>query len=122
MSTRYSICYAACMAGGLLVCSAACARDRSGAEIYNNICSTCHENGDFDAPKLNDFSAWKPRLAKGKSVLYQSTFQGIGANMPARNEYESHLSDREVYDAVNYMVKRAVQYSRDTALVASTSQ
>lgn len=122
MSSRYSICYAICMVGGLSVCSAACARDRSGAEIYNSICSSCHENGDFDAPKLNDFDAWKPRLAKGKRVLYQSAIKGLGNNMPARNEYEGQLSDREVYDTVNYMAKKTMQYSTDSQLMASTRQ
>ncbi|MBH1969902.1 cytochrome c5 family protein [Moraxellaceae bacterium AER2_44_116] len=118
MSLRYSICYAVCIVG-LSVCSAVCAKERSGAEIYENICSNCHENGDFDAPKLKDFSAWKPRLAKGKRVLYQSAFKGLGDNMPARNEYEGHLSNREIYDTVNYMVKKTVQYSSSHELVAS---
>ncbi len=120
MCSRYSICYAVCIAVGLSVCTVAGARDRSGVEIYNDICSSCHENGDFAAPKLNDFAAWKPRLATGKRALYQSAFKGLGDNMPARNEYESHLSDREIYDAVNFMVKKAEQYSSDTDLVASS--
>lgn len=81
------------------------AKERSGEEIYKDICSTCHENGDLNAPKFGDVDAWKPRLAKGKKALYKSTFEGVGQSMPARNQYESALSDREVYNSVNYMLK-----------------
>ena len=119
MSSHYFICYVVSIAIGISVCSVVCAKERTGAEIYNNICSSCHENGDFNAPKLKDFAAWKPRLAKGKSVLYQSAFNGLGDNMPARNQYEGYLSNREIYDSVNYMVQKVVQYSSNTELVAS---
>ena len=122
MSSLHAIGYASCLVFGLTVGSAASARERSGAEIYHDICSSCHQHGAFDAPKLDDFSAWQPRLAKGKKGLYQSAVNGVGDNMPARDQYESRLSDREVKNAVNYMLKQTRQYRTDTRLLASGCQ
>lgn len=114
--------YSLCLILTLSVCGTCYAKERSGAQIYKDICSSCHENGDFDAPRLKDFSAWQLRLAKGKKELYQSAFNGFGDNMPARDQYEGHLTDKEIYAAVNYMLKKTMQYSNNRELIASTGQ
>ena len=48
---------------GLLACSLAAyaAPDRSGEQIYNSACATCHATGVANAPKVHDQAAWEAR-------------------------------------------------------------
>ena len=122
MFSHHFICYSFCLTLTLFLSSASYAKERSGAKIYQDICSSCHENGDFDAPRLKDISAWQTRLTKGKQELYKSAFNGLGDNMPARDQYEGHITDKEIYSAVNYMLKKTIQYSNNKEWIASTGQ
>jgi cytochrome c5 len=62
--------------------SIAVAKERSGKEIYQDICSSCHTDGQYNAPKVGDKSTWAPLIAKGKNTLYKNTFKGVNV-MPA---------------------------------------
>ena len=44
---------------------AASAEPRSGEEVYNASCTTCHAVGAAGAPKLGTVADWEERLAKG---------------------------------------------------------
>ncbi|WP_444918767.1 c-type cytochrome [Microbulbifer sp. JMSA003] len=75
---------------------------RSGQDIYNASCQTCHAMGVAGAPKFGDAAAWAPRIAKGMDTLYNNAINGINA-MPAKGLCMD-CSDDEIKAAVNYMV------------------
>lgn len=82
---------------------------KSGKEVYQSVCSTCHATGVLGAPKIGDVSAWKPRIAKGKNTLYKHAIQGFKAMPPKGGA--TNLSDAEVKAAVDYMVKKSGGYN-----------
>jgi cytochrome c5 len=78
----------------------------SGPQVYNNACLACHSAGVGGAPVLGDAEAWAPRIAQGMDVLKEHAikgFQGSAGYMPAKGG-RTDLSDKEVADAVEYMV------------------
>ena len=82
---------------------------KSGEETFQQVCSTCHGAGIAGAPKAGDKSAWGPRIAKGKEVLYDHAlkgFQGSSGVMPAKGG-RVDLSDDLVKAAVDHMVDMA---------------
>lgn len=78
---------------------------RSGVQVYQSVCSACHDTGATGAPKSGDTSAWAPRIEKGLDALTQNAIQGIGA-MPPRGGAQD-LSDEEVRRAVAYLANTA---------------
>ncbi len=50
---------------------------KDGAEVYAQVCSSCHGLGLVGAPKAGDATAWGPRIAKGKTVLYDHALHGF---------------------------------------------
>ena len=81
----------------------------SGPQVYNNACLACHSAGVGGAPVLGDAEAWAPRIAQGMDVLKEHAikgFQGSAGYMPAKGG-RTDLSDKEVADAVEYMVAEA---------------
>lgn len=82
---------------------------KSGEETFQQVCSACHGAGIAGAPKAGDKSAWGPRIAKGKEVLYDHAlkgFQGSSGVMPAKGG-RADLSDDLVKAAVDHMVGMA---------------
>ncbi|MEC7121171.1 MAG: c-type cytochrome [Pseudomonadota bacterium] len=77
---------------------------RSGEEVYNSACTTCHASGLLGAPTTGDKGAWSARIAQGKDTLYKHAINGFNA-MPARGGAE--LSDQEVKNGVDYLVSKA---------------
>ena len=86
------------------VAAAAGGAPKSGEEVYQAACTTCHSVGMLNSPKTGDKAAWAPRIAKGKETLYTHAINGFNA-MPARGGAE--LSDQEVKNGVDYMVSKA---------------
>ena len=76
---------------------------RSGADVYNASCMTCHATGAAGAPKFGDAAAWGPRIDKGIDTLYTHAINGFNA-MPARGLCMD-CSDDEVKAAVDHMVE-----------------
>jgi len=85
-----------------LLTAPAVAADRSGKEVVNSVCSTCHATGKDGAPKIGDQAAWAERAAKGLDKLTQNAISGI-RNMPAHGG-QAALTDLEMTRAVGYMV------------------
>ncbi len=77
---------------------------KSGEEVYQAACTTCHSIGMLGSPKTGDKAAWAPRIAKGKETLYTHAINGFNS-MPARGGAE--LSDQEVKNGVDYLVSKA---------------
>ena len=73
---------------------------KTGKQVFEAQCTTCHTAGLLGAPKFGDASAWGPRVGKGYDALLQSALHGKG-NMPAQGGGD--FTDYEVGRAVVYM-------------------
>ena len=73
--------------------------------IYQAVCHACHGTGLLESPRIDDATAWQPRLADGIDSLYQIAIQGRG-NMPPKGG-RTDLSDENFKKVVDYMLKQA---------------
>lgn len=78
---------------------------RSGKEVVEATCLTCHGTGVNGAPKLGDRKAWSKRAAQGLTSLTQHALNGI-REMPAHGG-NLQLTDLEIARAVAHMVNRS---------------
>ncbi|CAA0124665.1 Nicotinate dehydrogenase subunit B [BD1-7 clade bacterium] len=75
----------------------------SGHQVFENVCSICHVNGETGAPKIGDEATWEYRLTnKGLNALYRHVIDGYN-NMPARGACES-CTDQQIRNAVDYVL------------------
>ena len=81
------------------------ASSKSGKDVYNSVCMSCHMSGAAGAPITGKVDQWTERLAKGNDTLYSNAINGIGV-MPAKGGLMS-LSDKEVKLAVDYMLEES---------------
>ena len=81
------------------------ASSKSGKDVYNSVCMSCHMSGAAGAPITGKADHWTDRLAKGNDTLYANAINGIGV-MPAKGGLMS-LSDDEVKLAVDYMLDQS---------------
>ncbi|TVP88739.1 MAG: cytochrome c5 family protein [Pseudomonadaceae bacterium] len=78
---------------------------RSGQQVYQQFCTSCHANGVLGAPLTNDADAWGERLAAWNDSweeLTDSAIAGIPPGMPARGTC-SDCSDDELMESIKYM-------------------
>jgi cytochrome c5 len=78
---------------------------KNGTEVFEGTCKTCHGPGLAGAPKAGDHAAWAPRIAKGKSTLYEHAlkgFTGTSGVMPPKGG-RTDLSDDLIKQAVDHM-------------------
>jgi cytochrome c5 len=87
--------------GGPVV--AASTGPRSGEEVFNGTCTSCHTAGIAGAPKKGDVAAWDKRLAKGFAETLAVAKKGLNA-MPA-NGLCMDCSDDELSAAFKFMAK-----------------
>lgn len=78
---------------------------RSGKEIYESLCASCHGAGVLGAPRFGNAEDWAPRIAQGMETLLNHAINGLNA-MPPRGG-DPNLSDEDVEKAVQYMVEAA---------------
>ena len=82
---------------------------------YNTTCAACHNLGVAGAPRLGDYAAWKPRIAKGNKTLYDHAINGFTGEtgvMPPKGGFVE-LSDNKVKAIVEFMVSQAVRAAND---------
>lgn len=89
---------AASLAAAVLPAHAA---DRSGAEVYAEICTACHTAGVDNAPKLGDKARWGKLVREGLDELVPAAMRGI-RKMPAMGG-NPQLSDLELARAVVHL-------------------
>jgi cytochrome c5 len=77
---------------------------RSGEQVYNSVCATCHATGVAGAPKIGDKEAWGARIKSGLEALVASALHGKGA-MPPQGGGE--FNDQEIANAVVHMANAA---------------
>ena len=93
----------------LIITASGAAMADDGASTYKLVCSSCHESGVHNAPKLEDKVEWKHRIAQGMDTLYTSTLNGKCQLFV--KELRKDLSDEVIKGAVDYMVYQAKQPS-----------
>jgi cytochrome c5 len=79
--------------------------DRSGKEVVDSLCISCHGTGAGGAPKIGDKKAWATRSAQGLSGLSKNALNGI-RQMPPHGG-DPGLSDTEIERAITYMVNQS---------------
>lgn len=79
--------------------------EKSGQEVFDAVCTSCHTPGALGAPKFNNKGDWGPRLGQGNDTLVKHAIEGI-RQMPARGG-DADLSDIEVARAVAYLANSA---------------
>lgn len=75
--------------------------EKSGQEVYDAVCTSCHASGVLGAPRFDNQADWGSRIAQGYDTLLKHAIEGI-RQMPPRGG-DSDLSDTEVARAVVYM-------------------
>lgn len=76
----------------------------AGPKRYEANCAMCHAAGLAGAPKLDDKSAWAPRVNKGIDSLLKSVVNGLNA-MPPRGGCTT-CSDEELKLTIEYMLSK----------------
>jgi cytochrome c5 len=94
--------------------------ERSGDEVFNAVCASCHSSGALGAPKLNNKADWASRIGKGLGALVKNAIGGIGA-MPPRGG-GADFSDTEIARAVAYLANSAGANFKVTEASAPTPE
>ena|SRR5690349_13456603 len=80
-------------------------KDRSGKQVVDQVCASCHATGANGAPKIGDKEAWSKRASRGLSSLTKSAIAGI-RKMPPHGG-SPNVSDLELERAITYMVNQS---------------
>ena len=79
--------------------------DRSGREVVDAVCISCHGSGASGAPKIGDNKAWAARASQGLTSLTRHALDGI-RRMPSHGGNPA-LSDLEIQRSIAYMVNQS---------------
>ncbi len=79
--------------------------ERTGKQVVDSLCMSCHGTGAGGAPKIGDDKAWATRADKGLGALTASALAGI-RQMPAHGG-NPKLTDIEIQRAITYMVNQS---------------
>ncbi len=85
--------------------SGAQGKERTGKEVVESLCISCHGTGAKGAPKIGDKQAWGKRASQGLTSLTKTALEGI-RQMPPHGGNPS-LTDTEIERAITYMVNQS---------------
>ena len=97
----------------------AAAGQRTGEQVFGEVCKNCHEAGLAGAPKFGDKGQWAHVLAQGEKVAVDHAIHGIRAMPPKGGNPD--LTDDEVHRAVAYMANNAGANWTSPAVSAAAS-
>jgi cytochrome c5 len=80
-------------------------KERSGKEVVDGVCASCHATGKDKAPRIGDAKAWSARASQGLSALTEHAIKGI-RKMPAHGG-SANVSDIEIERAITTMVNES---------------
>ena len=89
------------------IAQAASPEDRTGEQVVQMRCISCHGTGVNGAPRIGDRAAWVPRMKLGLDNVVRSAITGHGM-MPPRGGM-AELTDPEIRAAVTYMFNSGVE-------------
>ena len=78
---------------------------RTGKQIVETVCATCHATGLLNAPKVGDKAIWGPLIKEGHAHLTENAIKGL-RQMPPRGG-NPDLTDAEIARAVAFMANQA---------------
>jgi cytochrome c5 len=107
--------------GTLVLAEASNAGNKTGEQVYQSVCKTCHEGGLGGAPKFGDKAAWAPHIKEGLQHLAGMAIQGVqekGMVMPPKGG-NPDLTDDEVTRAVAYMANAAGASFKEPPIAAA---
>lgn len=81
------------------------AAEKTGKQVVDSLCISCHGTGTGGAPKIGDNKAWADRAAKGLSGLSKNAIAGIKQMPPHGGNMK--LTDVEIERAITYMVNQS---------------
>ena len=87
------------------LCVAAPQAERSGKEVVDGVCATCHATGAHGAPKIGDKKAWEQLTSQGLGGLTKNVLTGIRRMPPHGGNFL--LTDTEIQRAITYMVNES---------------
>lgn len=79
--------------------------EKTGEQVYNEVCANCHGSGALGSPKYKDAGAWGKRIAQGYDTLLTHALKGFN-KMPPRGG-DADLTDLEVARGMVYMTNAA---------------
>lgn len=79
--------------------------ERSGKEVVESLCISCHGSGASGAPKIGDKNVWSKLASRGLSGLSKSALTGV-RDMPSHGG-NLNLTDTEIERAITYMVNQS---------------
>jgi cytochrome c5 len=79
--------------------------ERSGKEVVDAVCATCHATGAHGAPKIGDKKAWEQLASQGLGGLTKNVLTGIRQMPPHGGNFL--LTDTEIQRAITYMVNES---------------
>ena len=85
--------------------AAAQGSERSGKDVVEKTCISCHGTGTNGAPKIGDRKAWSKRTSQGLTSLSAHALNGI-RKMPSHGGNPG-LTDFEIKRAITYMVNQS---------------
>lgn len=85
---------------------AAPAAERSGKEVVETVCISCHGSGKDGAPRVGNSVEWSKHASQGINAMTRNAITGV-RKMPAHGGQGS-LTDLEISRAVSYMVSGGV--------------
>lgn len=80
-------------------------RERSGKEVVDAVCASCHAEGKDKAPRIGDAQAWAARAAQGLTALTEHALKGI-RGMPPHGGNPG-VSDIEIERSITYIVNQS---------------
>jgi cytochrome c5 len=81
------------------------APERSGSEVVQSLCVSCHGTGERGAPKIGDKKAWTKLSKRGLTGLTKGALKGV-RDMPPHGGNMA-LTDTEIERAITYMVNKS---------------
>jgi cytochrome c5 len=78
---------------------------RTGAQVVEAHCATCHAIGFDGAPRIGDAKAWSARAKQGLPALTKQALEGVRKMPPHGGKLA--LTDLEIQRAITYMVNKS---------------
>lgn len=76
-----------------------------GKQVYEQVCSVCHNQGQLGAPKLGDAQAWSPIMQNTFDVLVDRAVHGYKGHPAMGACYK--CTDADIISAVKYMAQES---------------
>jgi len=94
---------------------------RTGAEVVDYLCASCHTAGVGGAPKLDDAADWGARYAQGMDALMDVGLNGKEGTTMMPKGGDTNLSDDDIWNSIVAMLKQAGVNISETERVAESN-